>query len=159
MILQNKNYANWEGLIVIIMQYEQFGLYDEFHELMVLYTTQIFATSLQFLKDIICVFAIGLVQNSDPAPLNEALWGEYQKLRKVLHCNQTYFLHRLMQKWLLCDIPIKTYEMLDITMYDVIQNNFTEIWAVKDSNLCVLLYMGQSRRKMFHNTSYLPHFH
>ncbi len=32
-----------------------------------------------------------------------------------------------MQKLLLCDIPIKSYKMLNIAMYDTIQNNFTEI--------------------------------
>ena len=37
----------------------------------------------------------------------------------------------------------QTYEMLNIAMYDVVQNNFTEIWAVKDCNLCVLLWAKQ----------------
>ena len=48
-----------------------------------------------------------------------------------------------MQKLLLCDIPIKSCKMLNIAMYDVIQNNFTEIWAVKDYNLCVLIWANQ----------------
>ena len=59
--------------------------------------------------------------------------------KKVLHCNKHYFLHSLKQIWLLCDIPIKIYDVLNITKYDVIQNNFTEIWTVKDCNMCVLL--------------------
>ena len=42
-----------------------------------------------------------------------------------------------MQKRLLCDIPIKSYTILNITMYDIIQNNFTQTWALKDYNLCV----------------------
>ena len=33
--------------------------------------------------------------------------------------------------------------MLNITMYDIIKNNFTEIWPVKDCNLCVLLWANQ----------------
>ena len=49
-----------------------------------------------------------------------------------------------MQKQLLvCDIPIKSYEMLNIGIYDVVQNNFTEIRAVKDFHLCVLLWVEQ----------------
>ncbi len=36
---------------------------------------------------------------------------------------------------------------------DVIQNNFREIWAVKDHNLCVLY--GPIKKQMFHNTSLL----
>ncbi len=72
----------------------------------------------------------------DPAPLNEALWREYQKVKKVFHCNKHYFLHILMQKWLLCDIPIKSYKILNIAMYNIMQHNFTEIWAVKD--LCLV---------------------
>ncbi len=38
----------------------------------------------------------------------------------------------------------KRYEILNIAMYDIIQNNFTEIWAVKDCNLLrVLLWVNQ----------------
>ncbi len=70
------------------------------------------------------------------------------KVRKVFHCNKHYFLHIWCKKWLLCDIPIKSYKMLNIPMY-IIQNNFTEIWAVKDCNLCVLNSMGQWRSKCF----------
>ena len=44
---------------------------------------------------------------------------------------------------LLCDIPIKSYVMLNVAMYDVIQNISAEIWAVKDCNLCVLLWASQ----------------
>ena len=71
----------------------------------------------------------------DPAWLNEALWGEYQNREKYFISIKHYFLHILMQKLLLCDIPIKSYEMLSIAIYDIIQNNFTEVWAVKDCNL------------------------
>ena len=46
-----------------------------------------------------------------------------------------------MQKLLLCDIPVKI--MLNIAKYDIIQNNFTEIWALKDFNLCVLPWAKQ----------------
>ena len=35
-----------------------------------------------------------------------------------------------MQKWLLCDVPSKSYELLNITMYGTHSNNFTEIWDV-----------------------------
>ena len=48
-----------------------------------------------------------------------------------------------MQKLLLYDIPIKSYEMLNIAMYDVIENILSEIWAVKDCNFCVLLWANQ----------------
>ncbi len=70
-------------------------------------------------------------------------WGSLSgvsKLGKVLCCSKLYFLHILMQKWLLCDDPVKSYEMFNIAMYDVFQNNFTKIWAVKD---CVLLWGNQ----------------
>ncbi len=73
-------------------------------------------------------------------------WGSLRgvsKVRKVFCCNKHYFLHILMQKWLLCDIPIKSYKMLNITMYNIIQNNFTEKWAVKDFFVCVLLWANQ----------------
>ena len=39
--------------------------------------------------------------------------------------------------------------MLNIGMYDIIQNNFKEIQAVKDCHLC-----GPIKKKMFHNTSF-----
>ncbi len=67
----------------------------------------------------------------DPASQNEALRG-VSKLRKVLHFNKHYFLHILMQKWLLYDFSVKSYGMLNITKYDIIQNNLTQIWPVKD---------------------------
>ena len=54
--------------------------------------------------------------------------------------NKHSFRHILMQKLLFCNIPSKSYEMLNIPMHDIIQNNFTEIWAVKECNLCVLLW-------------------
>ena len=41
-----------------------------------------------------------------------------------------------MQKLLLYDIPIKSYNMLNIDMFDSVQNNFAEIWTLKDCNLC-----------------------
>ena len=52
----------------------------------------------------------------DPAPLKLSSLRGVLKLRKVVHCNKHYFVHILMQKWLLCDIPIKSYEMLNINM-------------------------------------------
>ena len=52
-----------------------------------------------------------------------------------------------MQKWLLYDFSIKSYSMLNIAMYDIIQNNFTEIWAVKDCNFCVLLWANQEENE------------
>ncbi len=51
-----------------------------------------------------------------------------------------------MQKWLPCDIPpdvaIKNNEImvLNIAMHDITQNNFTEIWAVKDCNFSVYFH-------------------
>ena len=69
----------------------------------------------------------------DQVPLNEALWGEYQIWENYLIAINTYnFLHIVMQKLLLSDIPIKSYKMLNFVMYDIIPNNFTEIWALKD---------------------------
>ncbi len=38
----------------------------------------------------------------------------------------------LMQKLSICDIPIKSYDMLNTDMYGSIQNNFAEIWALAD---------------------------
>ena len=44
-------------------------------------------------------------------------------------------------KWLLGDNLIKSYEMLNIAVYDIIQNNFyTEIGTPKDCNLCVPIW-------------------
>ncbi len=43
---------------------------------------------------------------------------------KMLNCTEHFFLHILIEQWLLCDIPIKSYKMLNIAMYDIIQNNF-----------------------------------
>ncbi len=53
------------------------------------------------------------------APINEALSVEYKNWENISK---------------LCDIPIKIYGMLNIARYDIIQNNFTEIWADKDCN-------------------------
>ncbi len=66
------------------------------------------------------------------------------KFRKVPHCNKHCFLHIVMQKWLLNDIPIKSYKMLNIATYDIIPNSFTEIWTLKD---CNCTFMDQSRWK------------
>ncbi len=49
-----------------------------------------------------------------------------------LYCNKMYFLHILMWKWLLGDIPIRIYDS-NIAMDDIIQINFTKIWAHKIS--------------------------
>ncbi len=46
-------------------------------------------------------------------------WGSLRgvsKLRKVLHCSKHYFLHILMQKWILYDFPIKSYGTLSIVI-------------------------------------------
>ena len=51
---------------------------------------------------------------------------------------------------------MKSYEMLNITLYDIIKTNFTEIWALKDWNL---MCTGPIKTEMFHNTHFLPHFH
>ncbi len=56
-------------------------------------------------------------------------------------------------KWLLCNTPIKSYEILNIAMYDIIQ--LYRDWAHKDCNLCVILI----KKQMLHNTSSLPNFH
>ncbi len=48
-----------------------------------------------------------------------------------------------MQKWLFYDIPIKSYNMLNIIMHDIIENNFIEIWGQKDCNLCIILWASQ----------------
>ncbi len=39
-----------------------------------------------------------ICQICDPAPINEALWGEYKY--SDIHCNDQNFLHILMQNWL-----------------------------------------------------------
>ena len=106
--------------------------------------------------------AVGCVEKiiniCDPVPLNEALWGEYQNLKKkVIYCNKCYFLNILVQKSLLYHFPIKSYKMFHIAVYNIIQNHITEIWGVKDCNLYTS--MGQWRRKMFYNSSFLLHFH
>ncbi len=62
--------------------------------------------------------------DDDRYRLNEAHWRECQNL--VLLFIITLFLP--VQKWLFCDIPIyKSYEMLNIAKYDIIENNFKEI--------------------------------
>ncbi len=48
-----------------------------------------------------------------------------------------------MQKLLFYNIPIKSYSMLNIVMHDNIENNFIEIWAHKDCNLCITLWASQ----------------
>ena len=49
------------------------------------------------------------------------------KIKESLSVQQlnTHFLHILVQKWLLCDISILSYKILNIAMYDIFQNNFT----------------------------------
>ena len=70
---------------------------------------------------------------------------------KILNCN---FLHILVQELLLCDTRIKIYKMLYLTMYNVIQNNFTQIWAIKNCNLCVLLWVNQKENVPQHLFSF-----
>ncbi len=89
-----------------------------------------------------------------PAPLNEALWGEYQEQRKVLYCNKPYFLHILMQKWLLCEIPVKSYTMLNCTIS--FKRNFQRHGL---SKIVIYVYFyGPIKNKMFHNTLYFHIF-
>ncbi len=79
------------------------------------------------------------------------------KLRKVLHCNKHYFLYILMQKLLLYDFPIKSYRMLNIT--SMISFKITsQKFGLSKIVICVYFY-GPIKYKMFHNTSFLPHFH
>ena len=63
-----------------------------------------------------------------------------------------------MQKMIiLCDIPIKSYEILNIVKYGIIQT-LQSFWL---SNI-VLIYTyfyGPIEKKMFHNTSFHPYFH
>ena len=40
--------------------------------------------------------------------------------------------------------------MLNIAMYDIIQNNFTEIWALKVCNLCVVLWDNEEANAPYH---------
>ena len=74
-------------------------------------------------------------------------WGSLRRIlnweKYFIEINKHYFLHVLMQKLFRCDIPIKSCEMLNIPIYDIIQNIVTEIWVVKDCNLCVLLCSNQ----------------
>ena len=46
-----------------------------------------------------------------------------------------------MQKWLLYDIPVKSYKMLNITMYmyDIIQNN-SQRFGLSTIAICVYIY-------------------
>ncbi len=42
-------------------------------------------------------------------------------------CKKHYFLQMLMQKLLLCDTPIKSYQMLNIAMYNIIQTTLQRL--------------------------------
>ena len=55
-------------------------------------------------------------------------------------CTSTFYI--FSYKKLLCDIPTKSYEMLNIAMYNIIQNNFTEIWAVVDCQQFMCTSLG-----------------
>ena len=65
------------------------------------------------------------------------------KIEKSPSLQEALFSTHFDATILLCDIPIRSYEMMNITKYDVIQNNFTEICAVKGYNLCVFLWVNQ----------------
>ena len=82
----------------------------------------------------------------DPAPLNEVLWGEYQNSEKYFIARNTIF-YTFWSCW--CKyyysmiFPSKEFGNVERHKCDIIQNNFTEIWAVKDCSLCVLLWVNQ----------------
>ena len=78
-----------------------------------------------------------LMEDFKPA-LGTTKWGSLRGVSKfsfIFHCNKQEFLHILMQKLLLYDIPIKSYNMLNIDMLGSVQNNFAEIWTLKDCNV------------------------
>ncbi len=63
------------------------------------------------------------------------------KIEKVLHYNERYFVHILMQNCYM--IFISKLQNVENYKYEIIQNNFTEIRAVKDGNFCVFLRASQ----------------
>ena len=85
-------------------------------------------------------------------------WGSLRgvsKLKKVFHCNKRYFPHILMLKWLLWDIPIKIYDcwILSCTI-----SFKTTLYGLSKIPIYVYFY-GPIKKQIFHNTSFLSHFH
>ena len=93
----------------------------------------------------------------EPGPLNEALWGEYQNWEKyfiaintifyTFWCKNDYsaiFLSKVMKCWTLaCRISSK----ITLQRYGL-------------SKIVIYVYFCRPiKNKMFHNTSFLPHFH
>ncbi len=82
------------------------------------------------------------------APLSDHMWPSTTKwgsfrgvseVRFLIHCNEHDFLQNLMQKWLLYDISINSYSLLNTDIFDCIQIHFLEIEALKDGNLYAFL--------------------
>ena len=84
----------------------------------------------------------------DPATLNEA-FENITDLSITIYCNKQDFLHILMPKIIGFQNYIKSYNsILNINIwYDSIQNNYAEIWALKDCN-------GSIKKQMYHNTPF-----
>ena len=74
-------------------------------------------------------------------------WGSLRmhiKIEESTSLQKSLFPKQCDAKWLLCNTCIRI-RSLNITMYDIIQNNFTEIWAVIDYN--VLRWVGHQGAK------------
>ena len=87
-------------------------------------------------------------------------WGSLRglsKLRNVFHCNKHYFLYNLTQNWLLCDIPIRSYDCW--TLPSTISFK-TTLQRHGLSKIAIYVHFyGPIKNQTFHNTSFLSHFH
>ena len=87
-------------------------------------------------------------------------WGSLRgvsKLRKVFNCNKHYFLHILIQKWLLYDFLSKVTKCWTLP-YMMSCKITSQGFGLLKILICMYFY-GPIKKKMFHNTSFLPHFH
>ncbi len=80
-----------------------------------------------------------------PSPTKWGCLRGISKLRIELHCNKCYFLHILMQKGLLLWY---SYQSLWNVEHHL-------VWSFKTTSLRFEL----SKKQVFHNTSFLRHFH
>ncbi len=83
-------------------------------------------------------------------------------LRKVLNTNKHYFLHSLMQKWLLyCDIPIRVMECWTLA-YRISSKTTLQRFGLSKMVIYVYFYRSIKNKmvkiKMFNNTTFLSHF-
>ena len=91
--------------------------------------------------------------------LSAIKWGSLRgvsKFRKVPHCNKHYFLHILMQRLLLCDIPIKSYNYWTVPCTISFKTTLQRYWLLK---IVISVLLWPIMKQMFHNTRFFPHFH